>query len=174
MNTSALASYWQRIIIKRVKFSSEECGQTFTAKQSLQLHIKNRNFVSCKDCGAFLCTLNSLKRHRDQGRKKIGTAVPPVLRKVWAQWEGLGHINNYRSSVYFLGQNKPMESLIMYNKHPKVHNYQHNVCKYLKDQDYLIFVSKVSLGRLKMGVPGVRKINAFLQPCILCLKTRHT
>ena len=50
---------------KHVNFSCEECGQTFTAKQSLQLHIKNRNFVSCEDCGAFLCNINSCKRHKD-------------------------------------------------------------------------------------------------------------
>ena len=50
---------------KHVKFSCEDCDQPFTAKRSLQLHIKNRHFVSCKDCGAFLCNLNSLKQHRD-------------------------------------------------------------------------------------------------------------
>ena len=73
-------------------------------------------------------------------------------------------MSNSRYSVYFLGQNKPLESLIRYNKHPKVHYYQHNVCKYLKDQDYLIFISKILLGRLKMTVTGVRKTSAFLQP----------
>ena len=71
---------------------------------------------------------------------------------------------NSRYSVYFLGQNKPLESLIWYNKQPIVHYSQHNVCKYIKDQDYLIFISKISLGRLKIAVPGVRKINGFLQP----------
>ena len=65
-------------------------------------------------------------------------------------------MSNSRHSVYVLGQNKPLESLIRYNKHPI---YQHNFCKYLKDQDYLIL-----LGRLKMAVPGGRKINAFLEP----------
>ena len=73
-------------------------------------------------------------------------------------------MSNSRYSVYFLGQNKPLESLIRYNKHPKVHYYQHNVCNYLKDQDYLIFISNILLGRLEMAVLGVRKIKAFLQP----------
>ena len=72
-------------------------------------------------------------------------------------------MSNSRYSVHILGQNKPLESLIVYNKHHKVHHYQHNVCKYLKDQDYLIFISKISLGWLKMAVPGIRKIKAFLQ-----------
>ena len=77
-------------------------------------------------------------------------------------------MSNSRYSVYFLGQNKPLESLIRYNKHPKVHYYQHNVCKYLKDQDYLIFkfISEISPGRLKMAVLGVGKINAFCNPDI--------
>ena len=74
-------------------------------------------------------------------------------------------MSNSRYSVYFLGQNKFLKSLVRYNEHPIVHYYQHNDYKYLKDQDYLIFISKISLGRLKMTVPGVRKINAFLQPC---------
>ena len=67
-------------------------------------------------------------------------------------------MSNSRYSVYLLGQNKPLESIIRYNKHPKVHFY---VCKYIKDQDSLIFISKISLGRLRKAVPGVRKINTF-------------
>ena len=73
-------------------------------------------------------------------------------------------MSNSRYSVYFWGQNKPLESLIRYNKNPKVCYYQLKVCKYLKDQDFFIFVSKISLGRLKMVVPGVRKINVFCNP----------
>ena len=81
-------------------------------------------------------------------------------------------MSNSRYSVYFLGQNKPLESLIRYNKHPKVHYYQHNVCKYLKDQDYLIFILKILLGRIEMVGPGVWKINVFLQPCAFSLLSR--
>ena len=75
-------------------------------------------------------------------------------------------MSNSRYSVYFLEQNKPLKSLIRYNKHPKVHYYQPNVYKYLKDQEYFIFNSKISLGRLKMAVLDVRKISVFLQPCL--------
>ena len=81
--------------------------------------------------------------------------------------EGLNSIGRFRSycqiwGILFILLGKT--SLIRYNKHLKVQYYQNNVCKYLKDQDNLIFISKISLGRLKMVVPGVRKINAILQP----------
>lgn len=42
----------------------EGCGEQFTLKRSLEIHWKNRKFMSCDECGDIYCNLPSLKHHK--------------------------------------------------------------------------------------------------------------
>ena len=48
-----------------IELSCDDCGQHFSAKRSLELHVKRRNYVSCNKCNAILCNLASLKKHKE-------------------------------------------------------------------------------------------------------------
>ena len=51
------------ILLHQTTISCERCGQTFTLKKSLDLHIKTRINTSCNQCGNSFCNIISLKKH---------------------------------------------------------------------------------------------------------------
>ena len=46
--------------------SCEECGQKFTLKRSLDLHMKKRNIVTCGECENKFCNLKALSIHKNE------------------------------------------------------------------------------------------------------------
>ena len=82
--------------------------------------------------------------------------------------EGLSWIGRFRSNCNFcfhvLGLNKPIESLFGGNKPQILYYKQHIDCKHLKYSEYFTFNSKISLGRFKLTISGVRKVDVFLRP----------
>ena len=48
---------------KRTQHSCEVCGQSFTLKKSLELHVKNRVSFSCQDCGSIFCNKRARNMH---------------------------------------------------------------------------------------------------------------
>ena len=59
-NSKMLRSH---INLKHRSFMRDECGQSCTLKNSLELHVKTRSFVPCSDCGKTLCNLKSVCKH---------------------------------------------------------------------------------------------------------------
>ena len=51
------------IFVHRKQFSCKICGQSFTLKKSLELHVKNRVSISCRDCGNIFCNKRAHTRH---------------------------------------------------------------------------------------------------------------
>ena len=51
------------IFVHRKQFTCKICGQSFTLKKSLELHVKNRVSISCQDCGNIFCNKRAHNGH---------------------------------------------------------------------------------------------------------------
>ena len=63
-NSKLLKSHRNSMHVKNI--SCEECGQSFTLKSSLELHIKRRIIVKCDECEKTFCNSKALSIHKNK------------------------------------------------------------------------------------------------------------
>ena len=61
----------RHINVEHIGLACEKCGEKFTLKSSLEVHIGNRIELVCSECEAVFCNLPSLMKHKNKIHKHM-------------------------------------------------------------------------------------------------------